>query len=275
MAQVIDARLRIDVGCEFQYEVAVPTPAIFMVRPESRYDQQLVAERWFAQPDTTYHDYRDLYGNVCRRTVLPPGRSAVRYHGQVETSNELDPYAPDAVAYAAEDLPDDVLIYTLPSRYCVSDLLGDEAWRLFGATRPGWERVQAICDYVNGYLRFSYGTSTPFTTAYDVYQNRVGVCRDFAHLAISFARAMNIPCRYAFGYLPDIDVPPLDAPMDFAAWFEAFLDGRWWTFDPRNNVRRRGRAVIARGRDALDVAMVTTYGRATLHEMTVLADKAA
>lgn len=272
---MIDARLQIDVGCEFTYEVEVPTPAIFMVRPEVQDGQYVLAERWSLEPHSPFHDYRDLYGNTCRRTMLPAGRSTVRYFAQVEVSNELDPYAPHALQYSAEALPDEVLIYTLPSRYCVSDLLGDEAWRLFGGTPPGWARVQAICDYVNGHLRFSYGTSTPSTTALDAYEARTGVCRDFAHLAISFCRAMNIPCRYAFGYLPDIDVPPPYSPMDFCAWFEAFLDGKWWTFDPRNNTRRRGRAVIARGRDALDVAMVTTYGHAFLQEMTVFADTTA
>jgi transglutaminase-like putative cysteine protease len=275
MAHMIDARLRIDVGCEFKYEVAVPTPAIFLVRPAAQEGQQLLAERWNLEPHAPFHDYNDLYGNVCRRTVLPAGISTMHYDAQVEVLNELDPYAPDAVQLPAEALPDDVLLFTLPSRYCVSDLLGNQAWSLFGDTTPGWSRVQAICDYVNGHLRFSYGTSTPMTTALDAYQNQVGVCRDFAHLAISFARAMNIPARYAFGYLPDIDVPPPYAPMDFAAWFEVFLDGTWWTFDARNNERRRGRAVIGRGRDALDTAMVTTYGQAYLHDMVVIAEKTA
>lgn len=275
MANMIDARLRIDVGCEFAYEVEVPTPAIFMVRPAALDAQQVIGERWAVSPHAPFHDYRDLYGNSCRRTVLPAGRSSIRYDAQVEVSDELDPYAPNAAQLPAQELPDEVLIYTLPSRYCVSDLLGDRAWSLFGGTEPGWSRVQAICDYVNGHLRFSYGTSTPTTTALDAYDNAVGVCRDFAHLAISFARAMNIPARYAFGYLPDIDVPPPYAPMDFCAWFEAYLDGSWWMFDPRNNQRRRGRAVIARGRDALDVAMVTTYGHAILHDMLVIADKSA
>jgi transglutaminase-like putative cysteine protease len=275
MAHLLDTGLRIDVGCEFKYEVAVPTPAIFMVRPEVHHGQELLTEEWTLQPDAPYHDYRDVYGNICRRTILPSGTSSVHYAAVVGVSNELDPYAPNAVQYAAEDLPDDVLLFTLPSRYCVSDVLSNAAWNLFGNTPPGWARVQAICDYVHGHLRFSYGTSTPTTTALDAYQNQVGVCRDFAHLAISFCRAMNIPARYAFGYLPDIDVTPPDAPMDFCAWFEAYLDGSWWTFDARNNERRRGRAVIARGRDALDVAMVTTYGQAYLHKMTVFADKAA
>jgi transglutaminase-like putative cysteine protease len=275
MTQMIDARLRIDVGCQFTYEVDLPTPAIFMVRPEVINGQLLFGERWVSEPEAPYRDYRDLYGNICRRLILPVGRSTIRYQAHVEVSDELDPYVPDAAALAAQDLPDDVLIYTLPSRYCVSDVLADTAWNLFAGTPPGWARVQAICDYVHDYLSFSYGTSTPTTTALDVYQNRVGVCRDFAHLAITFARAMNIPCRYAFGYLPDIDVPPPEAPMDFCAWFEAYLDGQWYTFDPRNNQRRRGRAVIARGRDALDVAMVTTYGRALLRDMVVVAEKVA
>jgi transglutaminase-like putative cysteine protease len=275
MAHLIDARLRIDVGCQFKYSVEVPTPAIFLVRPEEQQGQRVFGERWSIEPDAPYHDYRDLYGNSCRRTMLPAGESTVRYDAQIEVPDELDPYKPDAMQYPAEALPDDVLIYTLPSRYCVSDLLSNQAWSLFGNTPPGWARVQAICDYVNGRLRFSYGTSTPFTTALDAFQNEVGVCRDFAHLAISFTRAMNIPARYAFGYLPDIDVPPPYAPQDFCAWFEAFLDGKWWMFDPRNNTRRRGRAVIARGRDALDCAMVTTYGGAFLHDMLVIADKTA
>ncbi len=274
MAQMIDARLRIDVGCEFQYEVQVPTAAIFMVRPGVQKGVDVLAERWNLEPYAPYHDYEDLYGNVCRRTVLPAGRSTMRFDAQIEVTDTLDPYAPDAAQWPAEALPDDVLVYTLPSRYCVSDLLGDKAWELFGGTPPGWARVQAICDFVNGHLRFSYGTSTPTTTALDAFENEVGVCRDFAHLAVSFCRAMNIPARYAFGYLPDIDVPPPYAPMDFCAWFEAFLDGKWWMFDPRNNTRRRGRAVIARGRDALDVAMVTTYGRTILHDMVVIAETA-
>lgn len=272
---MIDARLRIGVGCQFEYEAQVPTPAIFMVRPAVMDLQQITGESWQTLPHAPFHDYTDLYGNSCRRMVLPVGRSTVRYDARVDVSDELDPYVPEAVQHTAEELPDDVLVYTLPSRYVVSDLLADQAWNLFGGTAPGWARVQAICDYVNGHLRFSYGTSTPATTALDAYQNRVGVCRDFAHLAVSFARAMSIPARYAFGYLPDIDVPPPDAPMDFCAWFEAYLGGQWYTFDPRNNERRRGRAVIAHGRDALDVAMVTTYGRAYLNTMVVMADKTA
>jgi len=160
----------------------------------------------------------------------------------------------------------------MPSRYCLSDVLFPRAQELFGLTPPGWARVQAICDWVHTNIRFSYGTSTPATTALDVLANGIGVCRDFTHLAIAFCRALNIPARYAFGYLPDIDVPPATAPMDFCAWFEVYLGGRWYVFDARNNERRKGRVTIARGRDALDVAMLTTFGMVTLASMIVRAD---
>ena len=204
---------------------------------------------------------------------MGPGRTRFAYDAMAVVPDEVDPYAPDAPQMPVEALPDDALLYTLPSRYCLSDVLSDRAWELFGNTEPGWARVQAICDFVHGHVNFGYGSSTPDTTAVDVYENAAGVCRDFAHLAVAFCRAMNVPARYAFGYLPDIDVPPPYAPMDFCAWFEAYLGGSWWTFDPRNNERRRGRVLIGRGRDALDVAMVTTYGAATLHEMVVRADR--
>jgi transglutaminase-like putative cysteine protease len=265
--------LAIDVGCTFAYEVSVPTPAVFMVRPIGSQDQRIVDEHWNAAPVAPYRDYVDLYGNVCRRATLPAGKSTLRYDARVEVPDALDAIDRAAAQYPVDQLPDEALVYTLPSRYCLSDVLGDEAWRLFGSTPPNYERVQAICDHVNGSTRFAYGTSLPTTTAADVLANGVGVCRDFAHLAITFARALNVPARYVFGYLPDIDVGPVDAPMDFCAWFEAYLGGRWWTFDPRNNQRRRGRVVIARGRDALDVAMVTTYGGAILHDMAVRADR--
>ena len=174
---------------------------------------------------------------------------------------------------APDGLPDDTLIYTLPSRYCLPDVLGDEAWSRFGPMRTGYPRVQAICDYVNSHLTFRYGSSGPQSTAVDVNRTGFGVCRDFTHLAISFCRALNIPARYVFGYLPDMDVPPDPAPMDFAAWMEVWLGDRWWTFDPRNNRRRKGRILIGCGRDASDVAMVTTFGAPLLESMTVHAQE--
>jgi transglutaminase-like putative cysteine protease len=221
------------------------------------------------------HTYHDSYGNRCQRILLPIGEHVLYYNALVQVTDAWDEVAFDAPQMPVEDLPDDVLLYTLPSRFCLSDVLSDTAWQLFGNTKPGWERVQAICDWVHTAIRFQYGTSTSFTTAVDVYEQRVGVCRDFAHLAVTFCRALNIPTRYVFGYLPDIGVPPSDEPMDFCAWMEVYLGGRWWTFDPRNNTPRVGRVLIGRGRDALDVAMVTTYGSPTLKQMTVWADEVA
>jgi len=180
----------------------------------------------------------------------------------------------DAAELPPQDLPDEALVYTLPSRFCPSQEIANDAWSLFGSIRPGWSRVQAICDWVHTNIRFQYGTSTPLTTALDIYEQGVGVCRDFTQLAITFCRAMNIPTRYVFGYIPDIGVPLPDDPMDFCAWMEVYLSGRWWTFDPRNNTPRVGRVLIGRGRDALDVAMVTSYGSPLLQQMIVWADEA-
>jgi transglutaminase-like putative cysteine protease len=231
-------------------------------------------EVWKSDPHVAWHDYTDVFGNVCRRLTLPAGHFALDYDARVATSGEPDPSDPNAARCDAADLPDDALMYTLPSRYCLSDVLAGRAHELFGSgARSGWESVQDICDWVHGHVCFTYGSSTPTTTALDVFESGTGVCRDYAHLAITFCRALSIPARYVFGYLPDIDVAPPYPPMDFCAWFEAYLGGRWWIFDPRNNERRKGRVTIARGRDALDVAMVTTFGLATLHDMTVIADR--
>jgi transglutaminase-like putative cysteine protease len=270
----IATSMLVGVGCEFTYETAGEAPSVLLVRPE-RSGPRIRSESWATVPQLPYHDYTDLYGNEPRRLTLPNGRCTIRYDAQVEIPAELDETDLTARELPVQDLPDDVLVYTLPSRFCLSDVVSDEAWERFGAVAPGWGRVQAICDWVHGTLHFSYGTSLPLTTALDALRAGTGVCRDFAHIAVTFCRALNIPARYAFGYLPDIDVPPPDSPMDFCAWFEAFLDGHWWTFDPRNNQRRIGRIVIGRGRDALDVAMVTTFGAARLENMTVWADRVA
>ncbi len=266
------ASLTVRVGCDLRYQFDQATPMVLLVRPEN-IGHCVTSERWQTDPTIAFHDYRDLYGNLCRRLTAVAGEFTLRYEANVVMS----PYPAvtdwSAAQVPVDALPDDVLVYTLPSRYCLSDELADTAWDLFGRAAPGWSCVQTICDWVNANIRFSYGTSTPLTTAADVFRTRTGVCRDFAHLAITFCRALSIPARYAFGYLPDIGVPPPDAPMDFCAWFEAYLGGRWWTFDPRNNQRRIGAIGIGRGRDALDVAMVTTYGAAMLREMIVYADE--
>jgi transglutaminase-like putative cysteine protease len=265
--------MQIRVGCEFRYEATWSTPAVMQVQPHQEAGQLLLHETWQLMPSLTLHSFTDLYHNTCQRMVIPPGSQVLRYDATIEVSGQADEVAPGAVQLPIEALPDDVLHYTLPSRFCLSDVLSNKAWELFGAIEPSWARVQAICDWVHSNIRFQYGTSNSLTTATDVYAQGEGVCRDFAHLAVTFCRALNIPARYVFGYLPDIGVPPPDAPMDFCAWMEVYLAGRWWTFDPRNNQPRIGRVLVGRGRDALDVAMITTYGSPRLAQMTVWADE--
>jgi transglutaminase-like putative cysteine protease len=266
--------MQVKVGADFTLTSARETPAVFMIRPEARGAHMTLDERWETEPFVAFHDYADIYGNVCRRLTLPAGRFELRYDAVVAANADLDPYEPYAVEHPIAELPDEALVYTLPSRFCPSDLMYPQAMDLFGNMNPGWGRVQAICDFVHNHITFGYGSSTPVTTALDVYQSGAGVCRDFAHLAVTFCRALNIPARYSFGYMPDIDIPPPYAPMDFCAWFEVFLGGRWFIFDARNNVPRRARVTIARGRDALDTAMLTSYGSSQLNEMIVRADVA-
>jgi transglutaminase-like putative cysteine protease len=264
---------QIQIGCGFTYAAGIDTPVIFQVRPIESARILLEGEKWSSEPAMMTHGYTDLYGNPCTRAVLPVGRSSFGYEAVATVPDATEDADEGAPELPPEQLPDDTLIYTLPSRYCLPDVLGNEAWTRFGALPPGYRRVQAICDYVNGHLTFQYGSSTATSTAADVNAAGRGVCRDFTHLAISFCRALNIPARYVFGYLPDMDVPPDPAPMDFAAWMEVWLGDRWWTFDPRNNMRRKGRIVIGRGRDASDVAMATTFGGPLLEVMTVQAEE--
>lgn len=259
------------VGCRFSYEAAVDTAAVFQVQPHPEAIATIMRESWDTTPELPRTGYRDLYSNMCHRLTLPAGPSELRYDAVVMVPDATEAVDLEAAEVPAEALPHDALVYTLPSRYVLPDVMGNEAWELFGAIKPGYRRVATICDYVNGHLTFDATSSTPLTTAADVHGSGRGVCRDFAHLAITLCRALNIPARYVFGYLPEIEVKPLAAPMDFAAWMEVYLDGSWWTFDPRNNEARKGRVLIGRGRDALDVAMVTTYGGPRLQSMEVWA----
>jgi transglutaminase-like putative cysteine protease len=268
------AVMHVRVGCEFAYTAPGPIPTIWQVRPRQDGPHWLLSSSWMTTPALPVSTYLDAYGNVCDRLSLMEGVNLLRYDATFEVSSSFDPADKAAPQLPIEDLPDAALVYLLPSRFCLSDLLHDQAWDLFGAVEPGWQRVQAVCDWVHDNVRFQAGASTPTTTALDVWEGRTGVCRDFAQLGLTFCRSLNIPARYVFGYLPDIGVPSPGEPMDFCAWFEAWLGDRWWTFDPRNNVPRTGRVVIGRGRDALDVAMVTTYGGAVLDSMVVWADEA-
>ncbi|MFP5283576.1 MAG: transglutaminase-like domain-containing protein [Actinomycetes bacterium] len=263
------------IGCEFVHTAAVDTPAVFQVEPLDDQPVQIDNRRWEIEPERPLRRYADLYGNPCRRVTLPAGRSVLRFAAVATVPDAVEDADEDAPEVPAGDLPDEVLLYTLPSRYCLPDVLGREAWSRFGQMARGYRRVQAICDYVNGHLTFQYGSSTALTTAADVHASGYGVCRDFTHLGISLCRALSIPARYVFGYLPEIEVAhPTPHPMDFAAWMEVWLGDRWWTFDPRNNARRKGRVLIGRGRDASDVAMATTFGAPRLDSMTVTAEEA-
>jgi transglutaminase-like putative cysteine protease len=241
------------------------------VRPRSDASHQLVTETWSTKPAVPVDEYSDFYGNPVKRLIMPLGQVSLRYDAVVAVPDEPDPDASGAPQQSVDQIPGELLHFLLPSRYCLSDQLMTMAWELFGQTQLGFPRVQAICDWVHDNIQFQYGASNPLTTAVEVLENRRGVCRDLAHLAITFCRALNIPARYAFGYLPDLYVPYNPDPMDFAAWMEVWLGDRWWTFDPRNNERRVGRVLIGRGRDALDVAMLTTFGPAAFRSMVVWA----
>jgi transglutaminase-like putative cysteine protease len=264
---------RILIGCEFVHRAVQDTPAVFQVQPVADQAVELSGQTLTCDPARPFHGYTDLYGNPCLRLTLPAGRSVLRYEATATVPDAVEEADEDAPEIRPENLPNAALLYTLPSRYCLPDVLGREAWSRFGAMPPGYRRVQAICDYVNGHLTFRYGSSTQVTTAADVHASGYGVCRDFTHLAISLCRALSIPARYVFGYLPEIEVTRTGDPPDFAAWMEVWLGDRWWTFDPRNNERRKGRVLIGRGRDASDVAMATTFGAPYLEAMTVRAEE--
>jgi transglutaminase-like putative cysteine protease len=262
---------RLRVGCEFVHVAEVETPTVVQVEPSTSSAVTVLRQEWWSEPALARHAYADAFGNGCQRLTLPEGTSTLRYDALVDVPDATEEVDLEAQEVPVADLPDDVLQYTVPSRYVVPDVLGDEAWQLFGSVKPGYRRVQAVCEHVNSTLAFAYGSTSSTWTAADVRRSGVGVCRDFTHLAMTYCRALNVPARYVFGYLPEMDVDPIDEPMDFAAWMEVFLDGRWWTFDPRNNRTRKGRVVVGRGRDAVDVAKVTTFGGPVLESMTVWA----
>ncbi len=217
------------------------------------------AETTFTNPAVPVTTYRDLFGNRCRRLVAPAGDLTMWGDATIEDDGQPDRIVPDARELAVPDLPDDTLVYLMGSRYCETDRLSQIAWDTFGNIAPGWGRVQAICDFVHNHIRFDYMQARSTRTAFEAFNERVGVCRDFAHLALTFCRCLNIPTRYVNGHLGDIGVPVVD-PMDFSAWIEVFLNGEWYTFDPRNNVPRIGRIVVARGRDAADIPLVNSFG---------------
>ena len=262
--------LQIRVGYELVYDCPQPMPMLLMLNVHyTRVSDLVEPDHLVTSPAIPIRGYRDGFGNWCSRIVAPAGQTRLTANAIVNDSGEPDVIAVDAPQHILPDLPDDALVFLLGSRYCETDRLADIAWSLFGKTPLGWARVQAICDFVHQHIAFGYEHARASRTAWEAYCDRTGVCRDFAHLAVTFCRCMNIPARYCTGYLGDIGVPVSDAPMDFSAWFEVYLGGRWYTFDARNNIPRIGRVLIARGRDAADVAITTTFGPNTLSSFSV------
>ena len=262
--------MKLRVGFEMNYEFPQPTPMIVVLGTHfTRASDVVVPDFLTTTPSVPITPYRDLFGNWCSRIVAPAGAMRLFADGIVRDSGQPDTVAMSAPQHAVEDLPPNTLVYLLGSRYCETDRLSEIAWRLFENTPPGWARVQAICDYVHHHVVFGYEYARATKTALEVYNERRGVCRDYAHLAIAFCRCMNIPARYCTGYLSDIGTPKPWAVGDFAGWFEAYLGGRWQMFDPRNNVPRIGRVLIAQGRDAADVPITQTFGPNTLKSFRV------
>jgi transglutaminase-like putative cysteine protease len=266
--------MKIRAGYAIAYDCKQPTPLLLMlsVHP-SRFPDLLTPHRIDFDPALPATEYRDGFGNICTRVHAPPGRMTFATDFTIADSGVPDPVVPEARQLPVEELPDQVMVYLLGSRYCDTDRLLQMAWTLFGAGPTGWGRVQAICDYVHHRITFGYQHARPTRTASEGHAEQRGVCRDFAHLAITLCRCMNIPARYCTGYLGDIGVPPDPAPMDFSAWFEAYLDGRWYTFDARHNVPRIGRVLMAAGRDATDVALSTNFGPTTLARFEVVTEE--
>ncbi len=257
-----------------------PTPVIMMldVHPERRPDltqpdDPRVTGYLTGHEQTGITSYQDKFGNICRRVVAPAGGITIAAEGVIHDSGFPDMVDTLAEALPPEQLPDETLVYLLGSRYCVTDLLSQTAWNLFGHINGGWNKVQAVCDYVHRHIRFDYQLARATRTAAEAWHERVGVCRDYAHLALTFCRCLNIPARYCTGYLGDIGVPVNEAPGDFSGWFEVYLGGQWWTFDARHNVPRIGRILMARGRDATDVPVLNTFGPHVLGRFEVITEE--
>ena len=263
-------RLGYDIELELSRPMAVV--AVLNVHP-SRAADLIEPDELHLSPGALGDEYSDSFGNRCTRILAPEGTLRLSNNTLIRDSGEPDPVNPEAEQLPVERLPTETLQFLLASRYCEVDVLSDLAWQLFGNAQPGWSTVQAICDWVHNNVTFGYEYARSTKTALDVSQEKQGVCRDFQHLAITLCRAMHIPARYATGYLGDIGVPPAPSPMDFSAWFEAYLGGRWWSFDARHNQPRIGRVLMATGRDAADVAITTSFGTSLLKKFYVVTDE--
>jgi transglutaminase-like putative cysteine protease len=256
-------------GYDFTLELYQPTPMVCLLTVhDERAADMVVPEAVITQPEVPTTTYRDMFGNTCRRFVAPAGAFQIWGDGTVRDEGVLDAWNRNAAEVPVGDLPDACLVYLVGSRYCETDRLSQTAWDLFGTVTPGWARVQAICDYVHNHIAFDYMGARATRTALEAWQEGIGVCRDYAHLAVTLCRCMNIPARYVNGYLGDFD-EEIVSPADFCAWMEVWLDGGWVTFDPRNNRPRRGRIVVARGRDAADIPLINSFGPHTLNGFRV------
>ncbi len=248
-------------GYDMEYECHQPTPMLLTLHVHASRASDLVQPDYVkTDPALPQHSFRDVFGNWITRLVLPEGRTRIFTEGIIRDDGELDVTNRDAHQLAVEDLPDEVLTYLLGSRYCETDILMNDAWNLFSSAPFGWQRVQAICDFVHQHLTYGHGFARVTKTAAEAFKEKTGVCRDYAHLGVTLCRCMNIPARYCSGYVPNINNALPEDELDFAAWFEAYLDGHWYVFDPRNNVHLAGRILIARGRDAADVAISNAFG---------------
>ncbi|MBA2592080.1 MAG: transglutaminase family protein [Pseudomonadota bacterium] len=266
--------MQIRVGFELIYNCPQPTPMILTLSIHYTRASDLVRpDHLHTSPSIPLTAYRDSFGNWCTRIVAPQALLRLSADALVNDTGQPDVVAPWAEQHPVQNLPEETLLFLLGSRYCETDVLSETAWGLFSQSPAGWGRVQAICNFVNQHIVFGYEHASPTKTAWQVFNEGKGVCRDYAHLAIAFCRCMNIPARYCTGYLGDIGVPPPYGPMDFAGWFEAYIGGAWYTFDARNNRPRIGRVLIARGRDAADVAISTSFGPTTLQSFRVWTDE--
>jgi transglutaminase-like putative cysteine protease len=266
--------MQLRAGFELIYRFSQPTPIILVVNiHDSRAADIVVPDQLVTEPAVPITGYRDAFGNRCNRVLAPAGRLRLTADGVIRDDGEPDERVFDASEDSVPDLPEGLLVFLLGSRYCETDLLSETAWQLFGGVAPGYARVQAICDYVHRHIAFDYQNARATRTAAEAFRERTGVCRDYAHLAITFCRCLNIPARYCTGYLSDVGTPPPYGVPDFAAWFDVWIGGRWHTFDPRNNVPRVGRVLMARGRDAADVAIATTFGPNILEGFRVWTDE--
>ena len=247
-------------GYRIGIHCAQPTPLVLMLTPRDDQDRACVlVETRHNSSGKAATFYTDGFGNRCQRLLAPAGALILEGDAIVACDDTVDPCHPDAAEVPVAQLPADTLVHLMGSRYCETDRLSQFAWDRFGTIAPGWNRVQAVVDFVHSHIGFDYGNASATRTALETLENRVGVCRDYAHLAITLCRCLNIPARYVNGHLGEIGVPIVD-PMDFSAWREVYLAGGWFTFDPRNNMRRIGRIVIARGRDAADVPLINSFG---------------